>query len=309
MAAHKIFVTSATGTVGGAVARQARALNWEVHTTTRTPDSPAAQALASTGVHIHRGSWSDVATLETAMSGCDLLFLNLMPSFTDMTSELTFGKSIIRIAKAAGVKHAIYSSAMTPSEMEKSPLMQVALQAKQGVADELRAAGFDHSTVLLPGYFMANLLAPKVNMMYPGAAETGLFVFAFRPDTQLPMVDPDDIAAYVVAAFEQPDKFDGKELRVVSEIVTVEGAIETARRATGRNIRARYLTDEELGEARTANPMLYVQEVLRDSPEFGAQGDVVEEAKSLGFAPGTFERFVERERKALEETYEKVCDN
>jgi uncharacterized protein YbjT (DUF2867 family) len=308
MSAHKVYVCAATGTVGSAVARQLRALNWEVRTTTRNADSPAAQALASIGVHVHQGSWSDTNALEAAMAGCDLLFLNLLPDFADMTSEFTFGKTIVRIAKAAGVKHAIYSSAITPSQMEKSPLMQAALKAKLGVADEVRAA-FQYWTILKPGSFMANLLAPKVNMLYPGAAETGLFVFAFHPDTPLPMVDPEDIAAYAVAVFQNPDKFHGKELRVVSEIVTVENAIKTVRRATGRNIRAKYLTDEELEEAMASNPLLMLQAVQRDSPEFGALSEVIAEAKSLGVTPGTFARFVEREKKDLDETYQKVYDS
>jgi uncharacterized protein YbjT (DUF2867 family) len=308
MSAHKVFVSAATGTVGGAVARQLRALGWEVRTTTRNTDSPAAQALASIGVQVHHGSWSDTDALEAAMAGCDLLFLNLQPDFGDMSSELTSGKSIIRIAKAAGVKQAVYSGAIVPSGMTKHPLMQVALQAKAGVADEVRAA-FQYSTILKPGSFMANFLAPKANMLYAGATETGLFVLAFRPDTQLPMVDPEDIAAYTVAAFQNPDKFHGKELSVVSEMVTIEKVIETLRRATGRNIRAKYLTDEEVEEAKATNFMLAIQEVQRDSAEFGALSEVVAEAKSLGITPGTFDRFVEREKKALDETYQKVQDN
>jgi uncharacterized protein YbjT (DUF2867 family) len=308
MSAHKVFVAAATGTVGGAVARQLRALGWEVRTTTRNTESPAAQALASIGVQVHRGSWSDTDALEAALAGCDLLFLNLMPDLADMTSELTFGKTIVRIAKAAGVKHAIYSSVITPSEIMKSPLMQAALQAKFGVADEVRAA-FQYSTILQPGSFMANFLAPKVDMLYPGATDNGLFVFAFHPDTKLPMVDQEDIAAYVVTVFQNPEKFHGKELRVVSEMVTVEEAIETLRRATGRNIRAKYLTDEELNEAKASNMMLALQEVQRDSAEFGALHEVVAEAKNLGLAPGTFSRFVEREKKDLDETYQKVRAN
>jgi hypothetical protein len=55
--------------------------------------------------------------------------------------------------------------------------------------------------------------------------------------------------------------------------------------------------------------MLAIQEVQRDSAEFGALSEVVAEAKSLGITPGTFDRFVEREKKALDETYQKVQDN
>ncbi|KAJ4304293.1 hypothetical protein N0V88_001906 [Collariella sp. IMI 366227] len=307
MTSHKVFVCAATGTVGGAVARQLRALDWEVHATSRDTNSPAAQALASIGVHVHQGSWSDHATLEAAMAGCDLLFMNLTPDLTNFASQLVDGKAILRIAKAAGVKHAVYSGAIMPSEIQRSPpIMQTTFQDKKAVAAEVRATGFQHWTILEPGAFMANLLAPKVNVLYPGAAETGVFTLAFRPDSELPMVDDDDIAAYVAAAFQNPDKFHGRELSVVSEVVTFERAIDTMCRVTGRNIRAKYLTDEEVGEAMASNPMLFVQQVLRDSSNLAAQGGVVEEAKRLGFEPTTFERFVEREKKAFGETFQKV---
>lgn len=307
MPAHKVFVSGATGTVGSTVARQLRALEWEVHTTTRNTDSPAAQTLASIGVKVHPGSWTDPDALEAAMAGCDLLFLILMPDLADMASELVFGKVILRVAKAAGVKQVVYSAALMPPGIDSHPMMHAAHQSKKLVAAEIQNAGFQYWTVLQPGYFMANLLAPKVNMMYPGATETGLFVLAFTPEMKLPMVDTADIATFAVAAFQNPDKFHGKTLGVVSEIVTVERAIETLRRATGRNIRAKYLKDEEeLEEAKKSNPFLFVQEVLRDNPGFGAQAEVVEEGERLGFELGTFERFVQREREALEETYQKV---
>ena len=58
-----IFVVSATGTQGGAVARLAIKNQWTVHATTRDPNSAAAQMLASLNVKITRGDWDDEAAL------------------------------------------------------------------------------------------------------------------------------------------------------------------------------------------------------------------------------------------------------
>lgn len=57
MANPTVFVCGATGAQGGHLARRLRAIGWGVHTTVRTPESPAAQSLSSIGVKITPGDW------------------------------------------------------------------------------------------------------------------------------------------------------------------------------------------------------------------------------------------------------------
>ncbi|KAG7291165.1 hypothetical protein NEMBOFW57_001177 [Staphylotrichum longicolle] len=304
MAPHKVFVCAATGTQGGAVARQLRAIGWDVNTTTRDPNSPAAQALTSIGINVHQGAWTETAALESAIAGCDLLFLNMMPDLANPPSEAEFGTNVLRIAKAAGVTHVVYSSGIALPGAESNPFVQMAFAAKGVLEKAVQESGFQHWTILRPGFFMANYLVPKVNMLYPGAAETGLFELAFNADTELPMIDHEDIGASAVAAFQNPDKFHQQAIDLISEVVTVEKAMETMRRGMGRNIRAKYLTDEELEEAKARNPMLAIQEVLRLISSAGN----VPTAKEWGVAVGTFEQFVEREKKDFEETYQNVSN-
>jgi uncharacterized protein YbjT (DUF2867 family) len=296
-APRKAFVCAATGVQGGAVARQLRALNWEVHTTTRDPDSAAAQALTSAGVKVHPGSWDDTAVLEAAIAGCDYLFLNLMPVLTDFAAEFRQGQVILRIAKAAGVQHVVYS---TGFHFPKHDFMAMAFKSKLDLEQELQSAGFPHWTILRPGNFMSNYIGDKVNLLYPGAAQTGLFTVAFRPTTTLIAVDHEDIGAFAVAAFQNPEKFHGQAIDLITEIITFEKALEIMRRATGRNLRARYLSDEELDEAKKTNPLLVLQEVMRN---FTLERDVKADARRWGVETGSFERFVEREKKAFDETY------
>jgi len=304
MAPHKVFVCAATGTQGGAVARQLRAIGWEVNTTTRDPNSPAAQALTSIGVKVHQGGWDETAALESALAGCDLLFLNLMPDLTNLPSEAEFGTNLVRLARAAGVAHVVYSSGLAMPERESHPFSKMAFAAKGTIEKAVQEAGFRHWTILRPGFFMANFLVPKVNMMYAGAAETGLFTLAFHPDSKLPMIDHEDIGAFAVAALQSPERFHQQVIDLIGEVVATEEAMETMRRVTGRNIRAKYLTDEELAVAKVANPMLALQEVLRSADmAVNAAG-----AKTWGIQLGTFERFVEREKKAFEETYQTVSN-
>ncbi|KAK3302693.1 uncharacterized protein B0T15DRAFT_403191 [Chaetomium strumarium] len=301
MAPHTVFVCSATGCQGGAVARQLRAIGWEVHTTTRNTDSPSAQALASIGVKVHAGDWNDGEALESAFAGCDLLFLNLMPDLNNFPAEFEQGQNVLRIAKAAGVTHVVYSSALDIPPGKSNPLREKAFKSKRDLEQYLPGAGFQHWTVLQPGFFMANLLSPKVNFMYPGAAEAGCYTVVWGPDTPLPMIDHEDIAAFVVAAFQQPNKFHGQHITLVSEMVPFGRALDMMARATGKNIHARYLKDDEVEEAMATNPMLALQQTIKQIPVSEAT-----DGKSWGVAMGTFERFVERERKDFLETYRSV---
>lgn len=301
MAPH-VFVCAATGTQGGALARQLRALGWEVTTTTRDPSSAAAQALTSIGVDVHKGDWTDNAALEKAIAGSDFLFLNLMPDLANLSSEAEHGKNVVRIARAAGVRHVVYSSALSMPGQDSNPFRKLAFAAKKTLEGEVQTAGFQHWTILRPGFFMANFLSPKVNMLYPGGAETGLFAIAFYPHTELPMIDHEDIGAFAVAAFQDPNKFHGQAVELISELVTADKAFETIRRGTGRNIRAKYLSDEELDAAKGSNPMLVIQEALRSV----SAADSAQAVKGWGLPTHTFEGFVEREKDAFEETYRNV---
>jgi uncharacterized protein YbjT (DUF2867 family) len=301
MAPHTAFVCSATGCQGGAVARQLRAIGWDVHTTTRNTDSLSAQALASIGVKVYAGDWDDAAALESAFAGCDLLFLSLMPDFHNFSAEFEQGQNILRIAKAAGVTHVVYSSALEIPPGKSNPLREAAFKSKRDLEQYLPGAGFQYWTILRPAFFMANLLSPKVNFMYPGAAEAGCYTVIWGPDTPLPMIDHEDIAAFAVAAFQQFSKFHGQHVTLVSEMVPFGKALDMMARATGKNIHAKYLNDKEVEEAMATNRLLVLQQTIKQVPVSEAT-----DGKKWGVAMGTFERFVERERKEFLETYRTV---
>lgn len=309
MATYTVFVCGATGAQGGGLARQLRALNWEVRTLTRNTSSPAAQSLASIGVKVHEGSWSDRAALEAAINGCDLLFMILMPHFADFTAELKDGTIVLDVAKAAGIQHVIYSTTIPLPEDKLDPNSFAAMvfKPKKQLEEAVQTAGFPRWTILRPGAFMSNYLAPMINLQYPGAAETGLFTMALRETTLLPMIDTEDIGKFAVAAFQQPDRFHGQVIQVVGESVPVEKSMEIMRRVLGRpNIRGKYLDGEELEAAKVTNPILGMQVLFRDIDVFEGANPTEIAKKTWGIEMGTFEEFVKREKKAFDETFAKV---
>ena len=69
-----ILVTGATGTQGGAVARQLVKKGHRVRALTRDVASPAAQALAALGVELAQGDLEDRASVDRALADMEAMF-------------------------------------------------------------------------------------------------------------------------------------------------------------------------------------------------------------------------------------------
>ncbi|KAK3380966.1 hypothetical protein B0H63DRAFT_474671 [Podospora didyma] len=309
MAPPTAFVTSATGTQGSAVARHLRSLGWSVHATSRNPSSADAQALTAIGVRVTPGSWDDEPVLESSIAGCQFLFLNLFPDLNDASRELTQAKTILRIAKATTtIQHVVYSGAFHvtallpdyPSNHWSTPLHQ----SKQTIPSIIQSSGFQYWTHLQPGYFMANLLDPKVHFHFKSASETGIFAAGYLPSTLLPLIDHEDIASFVVSAFQNPEKFHGKNITFAGQLLPFEKTIELLGKAASRNLRVEYLSDAEIAQAALSgeNFMPEIQKFTRRMAELVD----VEESKAWGVQLGTFQAFLDREADAVKATFANV---
>ncbi|OJI98290.1 hypothetical protein ASPVEDRAFT_79951 [Aspergillus versicolor CBS 583.65] len=301
-----IFVCGATGTQGGALIPHLLSNNIKAHAIARDPSSKRALALKAAGVTIFPGSFDDASSLRTAMAGCTGLFLNLMPNLTDPTQELTQAKRILSIAKEAGVQHAIYSSGLI-QDLEKRKYWNATKQgpiagmllSKRTVEEAVRTAGFEYYTILRPGNFMTNYLAPFVYRMYPGLVEKGVITSAFTPETVIPTVDPNDIGRFGAAAFLEPERFHKQEVGIASEILGLQELLNTLSESTGRELKVEYMTQEEIDAQTTTNPFLAGQLLARDMSDFVD----MDEVRAWGIPLTTFAGFLEREGGLVKETF------
>ena len=299
-----VFICGATGTQGGALAHHLLKKGVEIHAITRNLQSDAAQKLQSQGAFLAEGDFNNESILEKSMTNCNTLFLNLLPNPFSPTDEIEEAKQIISLAKRAGIKHLIYSAGLGTDQPERlrhwnpsSPIAQVLL-AKQTVVNEVKKAGFEHWTILRPGNFMSNFLDPFVRM-YPGLAETGKFTTVFTPETILPMVDPNDIGQFAAAAVLDPVRFDQKEVVIASQTMGVDTIMQELSRATGKEIKAIYLSEKEVNEQIPQNPLLGAQLLLLDASQFVD----MEEVKGWNIDLGSFSQFLEREKERVQATY------
>ncbi|OIW28653.1 NAD(P)-binding protein [Coniochaeta ligniaria NRRL 30616] len=303
MSLPTVFVTSATGSQGGAVARLLRSQGYPVHATVRDPSSPAAQALSSIGVTLTAASWDDEPALAAAMAGCTKVFLNLMPSLFSLDDEVVWGERIVRLAKEAGVDHLIYASGAYIDKMDRltgleaDSIVAHTMRSKLAIEGAVRAAGFAHYTILRGGFFMANFVNPKAGMMYPSLVSEGVWVTAIGADVPVPLIDTEDIGRFAVAAFRAPEKFG--EVDLVWEYRTPGEIVEALAKAAGREMRVKVLTEEEVEEESKRNVFIKAQSSV------GGLGRFVdlERVGAYGVPMTTFAEYLEREKESVMQTY------
>lgn len=301
-----VFVCGATGCQGGAVARYLRSKDVEVHALVRDPTSKKAHDLESIGVKLTPGDYDNKEAIETAMAGCTAIFLVLMPDFTDLTKERTWAKNIYSAGKAAGVKHAVFSSGFSANEPDKlaalkpGTFVDTVMRNKQVIEIETRTAGFEYWTILRPGNFMANYFEPFV-MMYPSLVNEGVWTTALTPTTLLPKVDTVTIGRFGGEALLNPERFHEKEILYADEWLTPDEVMEKLSKAVGRELKTNFLTDEEIDAQKDTNPFITGQLIMRDMGKLTS----LEEVKKWGIPLSSFDEFLEREKEAIWETYHK----
>lgn len=310
MSKPTVFVCGITGTQGHAVASALAPHGVPLRALVRDPSADAATQLAAsfgdalTTVH---GDYDNGAASYDAMNGCTTLFLNLSPNFTDPTAESRHADSLLAAARAAGITHVIYSSGLSVNDPERLPhwdpksFTAAVLLSKAAIEDKVRNAGFRHWTILRPGNFMANYTLPLVRM-YPGLTSTGRWSTALLPDSVLPMVDPVTIGAFAAAAALDPPRFHEQEIEIADQFMTLKELMPRLSAAAGRDLQAVYMTNEDVEAQKGANPMVAAMLMMRDLSIFVDMAKV----KSWGVPLSSFDRFLERERARVLETYKNV---
>jgi uncharacterized protein YbjT (DUF2867 family) len=253
------LVMRATGYQGKATISHLTKLGWNVHALIADAKSDRATALKAFGpqVSLHEGTWKDPSTIEAALKGCQALLLNQLPSFTD-DAEVQEARIVLQLAKEAGVQHVVFTSSMVlnnPNAREDYKHLSAApaVLNKGDVEKVVQASGMTW-TLMRPGYFTTNLLPPLVHWMYPDTKE-GRLVNSYGPDCVITLIDPDDIGAFVAAAFEEPKKFGEQIITLVGENIRFDDMMKQYSDACGYQFEVVYRTPEET-EKELANPFV-----------------------------------------------------
>ncbi len=223
-----ILVTGATGHQGGAVARHLLSRGWQVRALTRDPQKPAAQALAKLGAAVMSGDLDDRRSIDQALVGVHGAFSVQNFWETGAAREIQQGKTLADAARAAGVKHFVYSSVGGAERNTGIPHFD----SKWEVEQHVRALGLP-ATILRPVFYMDNFNSPN----FRPAILQGTLTLALPPARTLQMIAVDDIGGFAALAFEKPGEFIGRAFELAGDELTMPQAAEAFSRATGRAVR------------------------------------------------------------------------
>src|SRR5262245_22413577 len=225
-----IAVTGATGQQGSAVARRMLAESWHVRALTRDTAKPGAQALAAQGAEVVPGDLDSRAQLEAAFQGADAVFSvqNFWLPTVGFEGEVRQGKLVVDAAKAAGVKHVVYSSVGAAHR----GMGQRHFESKHLIEQYLQASGLPYS-VLRPVAFMENYNFPWTR---PAVLNGSLPSMGLRPDKTNQMIAVQDIAVFVALVLAQPEKYLGQTLELAGDELTETQVAQTFSRVLGRPV-------------------------------------------------------------------------
>jgi uncharacterized protein YbjT (DUF2867 family) len=241
-----IVVAGATGKQGGAVARSLLERGFQVRALTRNPQKPEAQALGDHGAEIVQGDMEDHSSIERALEGAYGIFS--MQNFweTGYDGEIQQGKTVADAAKAAGVEHFVYSSVGSAHRQTGIPHFE----SKWEVENHVRQIGLPY-TILRPTAFMQNWEWTREMIL------GGTLAQPFDPDKPFQQVAVEDIGAFAAIAFENPDRWTGRELDLAGDEQSMTELADTFSRVTGREVSYYQVPwdqfEEQVGEEVTLN--------------------------------------------------------
>jgi uncharacterized protein YbjT (DUF2867 family) len=241
-----VLVLGATGAQGGAAMCALLAAGVRVRALVR--DAAKAQFLVDLGATLAVGDFDDQTALLAACNGARAVFSMQNPPFPDTESERRHGRNIIGAAKTAAVPQIIHTSVSgtgayhrTVKGWDEDRWDKNYWESKAAVEDTVRSSGFDFYTIVKPAFMMENFTRPKADFMFPDLLDDGL-VTALTPDTKLTLVAAEDIGRVAASAVLDPGRFNGAEIELGGDSLTMTEIAATLSTATGRAITARSLS-------------------------------------------------------------------
>jgi len=228
--AKVIAVIGSTGTQGGGLANAIlsdKSGGFSCRAITRKTDGDKAKALAARGAEVVKADLDDVESLKKAFAGADAVFgvTNFWEHFS-AEKEKAQAKNIADAAKAAGVKHVIWSTLEDTRKLMKAddkrmPMLQNVYRVPHFDAKSEANAYFSGLpvTFLVTSFYWDNLymfgLAPK-----KGA--DGKYAWAYpMANAKMAGMAAEDIGKVAYGIFKAGNEYIGKTVGIVGENLTV----------------------------------------------------------------------------------------
>jgi uncharacterized protein YbjT (DUF2867 family) len=224
-----IAVTGATGQQGGAVARKLLADGWQVRALTRDPGKPAAQELKTLGAEVLPGDMDNRSELDAAFQGADGVFSvqNFWLPNVGFEGEIRQGKNVADAAKAAGIRHLVYSSVGAAHR----GMGQKHFESKWIIEQHIHSLGIPY-TILRPAAFYENFNWERAVILNGTYNALGL-----RPEKEHQLIAVEDVGVFAAFAFANPDEYVGKTIELAGDAPTEPQIADTFAKVIGRSVK------------------------------------------------------------------------
>jgi uncharacterized protein YbjT (DUF2867 family) len=224
-----IAVTGATGQQGGTVARKLLADGWKVRALTRDVNKPAAQELASLGAEVVAGDMENRAELDTAFKDAYGVFSvqNFWLPNVGFEGEIRQGKNVADAAKAAGIKHLVYSSVGAAHR----GMRQKHFESKWIIEQYIHSLDIPY-TILRSAAFFENFNWERAFILNSTLNALGL-----RPEKERQLIAVEDVGVFVALAFTDPDQYLGKTIELAGDELTESQIADTFAKVIGRPVK------------------------------------------------------------------------
>ncbi|MGE0358769.1 MAG: NmrA/HSCARG family protein [Burkholderiales bacterium] len=250
-----IAVVGATGAQGGGLARAILddpEGGFALRAITRDPGAEGARELARRGAEVVAADADDEASLARAFAGAHGAYCvtNYWAHFSP-ERELAQARNLARAARAAGVRHAIWSNLedtrkLVPLESERMPTLlgryKVPHFDAKGEADAAFTEAGVPATFLLTSFYWENFIhfgmGPK-----PGPDGT-LAITMPMGNAKLPGIAAEDIGRAAYGIFRGGDSWVGRRVGIAGEHLTGAQMAEAMGAALGRAVRYQDIAPE-----------------------------------------------------------------
>lgn len=250
----KFLVTGGTGYQGGAAIHYLLKQGVTVHALVRKPGSTAAEKLKEKGVVLFKGDFDDAEAIKAATKGVDGVFQNLSPTWP-AEQQIKQAKNFVNAALEAGtVKSYVVSTAFYCSDRriwgdyDPSHGLHIYYTTKSAVEDVIKQAGFPSYTILRPAWLYQNYLIPQSGYHFPELSTEGLLAHVYQPNTRMPHFDAGNVGQFAAAALTEPERFNGHEIELGNENLTIQETRDLLSKAAGVEIKTRMRSKEEVIE-------------------------------------------------------------
>lgn len=229
-----ITIVGILGKQGSSAARTLlQSGRYRVRGITRRIDSPEALSLAKQGVELRSVPLCPGYTKDFVESfrGSEGVFMMTPGIAPPETHELELGKQLADAAVEAGVQHLVFSSLENVDKITEGKKFAPHFTDKARIEEYIRTLPIKSSFIYM-AFFYTNLMEFYTPVI---EGDTLVFPIYLPRDFKAPFVDPlTATGPAVLEIFSNPEKYEGKSLPVIGDMISPQDIVDTFVRVTGR---------------------------------------------------------------------------